>query len=182
LKRLALIVGLGLLLTAPAEAQTLTYEHQGSPLFKITYPAGWLVDLDFQQEAKEAGAYKEGEPLELRIIEARPSDGRHLWVGLWVVPDATDLDQGEAYIASLRQDLFTDVEVSQPTTASLGGMPARLASGNALREGEPVELKIALFEPRAGIVAAALYVGIDEAWQEHRDELDAMAASIRPAR
>jgi hypothetical protein len=183
LSRLLTVAALGpLLLAAAAQAQTLTYEHQGKPLFSVTYPAGWLIDLDFQQEAEEAGAYKEGKPLELRIVEARPSDDRHLWVGIWVVPDATDLEQGKAYVASLRQDLFTDLEVSEPTSASLGGMPALLASGSARREGEPVELNVALFEPRAGIVAAALYVGKEDAWRDYRDELDAMATSIRPAR
>lgn len=171
-----------LALGTAAQAQTLTYDHEGSPLFSITYPAGWLVDLNFRQEAEEAGTYREGEPLKIRVVEARPGDDRRLWVGTWVVPDATTLDEGVSYIVSLRQDLFTEIEVSDPTEADLGGMRARLASGEALREGEPVELKIALFEPRAGIIAAALYVGEKEAWQLHRDELDAMAASIRPAR
>lgn len=97
MRRRSLTVALGLLLTltAAAHAQTLTYEHNGAALFSITYPAGWLIDLDFQQEAKEAGAYTEGEPLELRIVEARPADDRHLWIGAWVV-------QLDAVAASIR--------------------------------------------------------------------------------
>ena len=60
-------------------------------------------------------------------------------------------------------------------------MAARVVSGKALRDGEAVELKMALFEPREGVVATALYVGEPEAWQLHREELEAMAASIKPA-
>jgi hypothetical protein len=169
-------------LAGAAEAQTLTYDHDDAPLFSITFPDGWLVDLNFRQEAEEAGTVAAGEEPELRVVEARPGDGRHVWVGLWVVPGARTLDEGADYFASLRQDLFTDVELSDVEKGNLAGMPSRHASGTAVREGAPVDLKIALFEPRAGIVAAALYVGEPEAWKQSAAELEQMAASIRPTR
>jgi len=181
--RLSPLAGLLLaLVAATATAQTLTYDYEGSPLFSATFPEGWLIDLDFAEEARESGAYEDGEEPAMRIVEARPADGRKLWVGLWAVPDIETLDDGVAYFRSLRQELFTDVELSAPEETELGGMSARVSHGAARREGGPVELKIALFQPRPGAVAAALYVGAPDAWRAHSAELDAMVASLRPAR
>lgn len=180
-RTILLAVGLAAVLAAGAHAQTLTYDHEGEPLFSITYPSGWLIDLNFRQEAEEAGAIEPGEEPALRVVEARPGDDRHLWVGLWVVPDVASLEEAVDYFASLRQELFTDVELSPIEELELGGMPGRGATGTAKREGESVELRIALFQPRAGVVGAALYVGKPDAWRLYRDELEAMAASIRPA-
>ena len=169
------------LAAASSQAQTLIYEHDGTPLFSITYPSAWLVDLDFEEEAREAGTYQEGEELALRIVEARPNDDRHLWFGVWAIPDAGTLGEGLAYLSSLQQDLFTGLELSEARTTELGGMSARVLQGTARREGEPVELLMALFEPRRGAIAAALYVGEPEAWQIHRQELEAMVASLKAA-
>lgn len=166
---------------AGSRAQTLIYEHEGRSLFSITFPEAWLVDLDFEDEAREAGTYQEGEELELRIVEARPSDGSRLWVGLWSVPDVATLDEGLAYFASLQQDLFTDLELGEPRVRELGGMPARVIQGTARREGDPVELIMALFEPRRGTIATALGVGEPEAWKIYRHDLEALVASLEPA-
>jgi hypothetical protein len=178
------VVGVALIALGPiaASGQTLTYDHQGSPLFSVTFPAGWLIDLDFGEEARQAGAYTEGVEPALRIVEARPTDGRKVWVGLWAVPEVETLDDGVAYFGSLRQELFTDLELAKPDKAELGGMPARVTRGTARREGEAVELSLALFVPRQGRVAAALYVGAPEAWRAHAAELEKMVASLRPAK
>ncbi len=167
-----------LALSLASVAQTLTYEYEGQPLYSITYPAGWLLDLDFAQEAEEAGTPQEKA---LRIVEARPNDDLHLWVGTWRVPDSSTLDEGAAYLASLGPSLFADVETDEPRDAEWKGMPARITEGTALREGESVELKMAIFEPKKGVIAAVLYVGAVDAWEMHRGELEAIAKSIRPA-
>ncbi len=162
------------------QAQTLLYDHDGAPLFSVTYPEGWIVDLELDQEAREAGTYTGGE-LEIRVIEAWPSDQRRLWLGLWVAPDVGNFDEGLAYAASLQQDLFTDLENSEPRTTTLGGMEARVVEGTARREGEDVELLMALFEPRSGTIAVALYAGRPEARELHREDLEAIIDSLAPA-
>ena len=173
-----------LLLGAVAVAghgQALVYEVDDKPLFSIEVPEGWVVDLDFADEAREAGTYQEGEPLELRIVEIRPGDGGKTWVGLWAVPKATNLDEAEDYIASLNQDLFSSLEISRPTDRELNGMPARTAAGTGVHQGEDVEFILALFEPASGTVAAGLYVGAVDAWQSYVTELEEMVASLEPA-
>ena len=164
-----------------SQGQTLIYEHQGSPLFSIEFPEGWLVDLDFEAEAREAGTYREGEELEIRILEANPGDGAHIWVGLWALPDARTLDEGVTYFTTLNRDLFTDLEVSEPEARELNGMAARILRGTAKRDGEAVELTMALFEARPGTIAAGLYVGAPDAWRTYREELESMLASLAPA-
>lgn len=179
--RFSLLAVLGLLLLPGlCLAGTLTYSHDGKPLFSITFPDGWIVDTDFVEEAKAAGTYMGGEP-DLRIIEAMPGDGSKLWFGAWVAPKATTLEEGLEYIASLDGELFTGVESSEPKGAALGDMAAKTFYGTARREGEEVEFAVALFEPRESVIAVALYVGRPQTWEKHHSELTALVDSIEPA-
>ena len=178
------VLSLALLLlisSAAVHAQQLIYEHDDKPLFSIEFPDGWDIDLDFKAEAIEAGTYVEGEPLEIRIVEANPSDGAHLWIGLWAVPDASNLDEGTEYLQSLNADLFPDLDLSDPEKRDLNGMAARVAMGTATLDGEPVEMIIALFQPAEATVAVGLYVGAVDVWKDYEAELKAMVTSLRPA-
>lgn len=175
---LGAVVAAVLLLTATtAVAERLVYEIDDVSLFSVDIPDGWLVDLDFAQEATEAGV---DEP-QFRVVEISPGDGSHVWMGLWALPQAETLERAASYITSLRQELFTDVAMSEPAGATVNGMKALTSKGTAKREGEAVELAVALFEPRTGAIVAALYVGEVEAWRAHSAELEAMIGSLEPA-
>ena len=163
-----------------ALAEEIEYEHEGSPLFSITFPDGWFVDTDYVAEAKAAGTYEGGEP-EIRILEAMPGDGTKLWFGIWVAPKTTTFDRALEYVASLDGYLFTDVEASQPENTQLSGMAAKTLYGTARREGERVEFAVAIFEPRDAVMVVALYVGRPKTWEIHQDDLEAVVESIRPA-
>ncbi len=117
----------------------------------------------------------------LRIVEVSPGDGGHVWLGLWAVPKSSTLDEAEAYMQSLRTDLFTDIEVEGPTDTEFKGMAARRWRGKGKHEGEKVEFSAALFEALSGVIAAALYVGAEDAWKIYRDELEVMVMSLGPA-
>lgn len=180
-RRLFALAGLAILVMPIAgRAETLTYDQGGSPLFSITFPDGWFLDTDFVDEAKAAGSYEGGEP-EIRILEAMPGDGTKLWFGIWVVPRAKTLEEGLEYMASLDGDLFTDVEASEVVDAELGSMIARTFHGTARRQDEDVEFAVALFEPRAEVIAVALYVGRPQTWEKHQDELAQIVESLEPA-
>ena len=163
-----------------AGAQPLVYEHDGQPLFSLQVPEGWQVDLDFSAEAREAGVAEGEEPL-FEIVEISPGDDSHVWFGVWALADISTLDQGLTYLGSLRGDLFTDLEASEPMATELGGMAARTISGTAKREGESVELAMALFAPRENSVVAILYVGAPDAWRSHEEALAGIMASLEPA-
>ncbi len=163
------------------QGQALVYEVDDKPLFEIDFPEGWLVDLDFKDEAKAAGAYTEGEELRIRVVEANPGDGAEVWVGLWALPDISDLDEGMNYVASLNGDLFSEIEISRPEEREINGMPARVMTANAVHEGQDVELILALFVPRTGTVAAALYVGATDIWRSYETELRGMLNSLERA-
>jgi hypothetical protein len=166
---------------AAAHAQVIVYEVDHEPLFEIDFPDGWLVDLDFADEARAAGTFEEGEELGIRIIEANPADGAQIWVGFWVVPGAATLQAGLEYAASLNRDLFTELGVSAPEVEELNGMDARVVRATARREGQEVEMILVLFKPRVGTIAAGLYVGAVDAWKAYRPQLEAMIASLEPA-
>ena len=168
------------LVAAAAQPQGLVYEQDGKPLFSIELPDGWVVDLDFEDEAREAGTWQEGEELQIRIVEARPDDGSKIWVGLWGLPWVSNLDEAVEYLAGLNQDIFSEVEISRPKDTDLNGMAARTATGKAVHQGEEVEFIVALFEPRAGSIAIGMYVGAVDGWKDWEAELERMVKSLQP--
>jgi len=171
---------LSLLVSAASQAQQLVYEHDDKPLFSIEFPNGWDIDLDFKSEAIEAGTFVEGEPLEIRIVEANPSDGAHIWIGLWAVPGAATLDDGVDYLTGLNADLFPDLALGEPEERDLNGMEAIVSTGTATLDGEAVEMIITLFQPSEGTVAVGFYVGAVDVWRDYEAELQAMVDSLRP--
>jgi hypothetical protein len=184
MKRLSFVVLLAVAwlgATALAREQKVVYEHVGRPLFSFTLPDGWILDTDFGDEARAAGADTSAGP-EIRIVEVMPGDGTKLWLGAWVVPRASTLDRGLEYVASLDGALFSEIAVSPPRETEIGGMKARALAGTAKREGEKVELAAVLFEARPGVIAVVLYVGLPDTWSKHRDELQRIVASVQPAR
>lgn len=169
---LVLVILPGLLVAEP-----YTYEHEGEPLFSITFPDGWYVDTDYMAEAREGGG-----DTGLRILEAMPDDGTKLWFGIWVAPEkVTDFESALEYVASLDGDLFTNVEFSRPQDATFNGMAGKTFHGLARRLNEDVEFAVAIFAPREGIFTVALYVGRPQTWGKHQTQLDKVVESIRPA-
>jgi hypothetical protein len=167
-------------LPALAQAQALVYEEAGVPLFAVEFPADWLVDTDFLDEAQAAGAVDAAGP-QLRILEAMPADGGKLWLGFWVVPRVSTLAGAVDYMASLDAELFTEVVATRPIELALNGMPAKRSTGTALRNGETVEFAVVFFEPQPRTIAMALYVGKPKAWKTHADALAAIRDSLSPA-
>jgi hypothetical protein len=176
---LLLLPLIGLVATS-AVAENLVYEHEGQPLFSMVVPDDWGIDLDFAQEAREAGA-AEGEEPRFRVVEIAPSDGSHVWFGVWALPDISTLDAGLEYLAGLEIDLFADFEGSEPKVTELQGMAARTVRGTGIYNDEEVEVALALFSPREGAVVAVLYAGAPGAWKEHADALTGMMTSLKPA-
>jgi hypothetical protein len=184
MRRLATVVLLAVAwlgATAVAREEKVVYEHAGRPLFSFTLPDRWILDTDFGDEARAAGADTSAGP-EIRIVEVMPGDGTKLWLGAWVVPRASTLERGLEYVASLDGSLFSDIAISPPRETTIGGMKARALAGTAKREGEKVELAAVLFEARPGVIAVVLYVGLPDTWSTHRDELQRIVASVQPAR
>ena len=168
-----------LLVPGLCRAETVQYSNDSGSLFTLTFPDGWYIDQDYEAEAKAAGADQNGDPA-IRILEAMPGDGSKLWFGIWSVPNATTLDKGIEYVASLDGYLFTEVQASEPKATQLGGMEAKTLYGTALREGEEVEFAVALFEPRDEVIVVALYVGRPQTWKAHQSDLQALVDSIAP--
>lgn len=173
---LSIPIVLALILSAvPGWAETLTYEHEGDPLFTITYPPDWYVDADFDlgEDASE-----DGEPA-LRIVEAMPDDDTRLWFGAWAAPGSvTTLDEALDYLNSLDSQIFTEGKASEPQETDFNGMPARTFFGTARRNGDAVEYAAGLFEPRDGVIAAVLYVGRPKTWLKHQQDLRQIVESI----
>ena len=169
-----------LILVGPAFGETVEYARDGEVLFSIDYPDGWSIDTDFDAEAKEAGTYQDGGP-KIDIVEAMPVDGTRAWIGVWIAPEVTNLEEAVEYGRSLSEFLLAEVEASEPEAGTLNGMDQISIEGVARKDGNEVEFGLAFFQASADAVGAVLYIGETGAWDEHEDELEAIAASIRSA-
>jgi hypothetical protein len=173
-------IGLALILqtalAGAASSETLTYEHAGEPLLEIDLAAGWSADLDFDQEAAEAGV----EP-GIRVLELSPEDGSHAWMGLWVPPDIEDLEAAARYLGGLYEHILQDVEADEPASDELNGMAADWVTGTARLEGESVRFLVVYFQVTPKTAALSLWAATPETVEAHRAELEAMIRSIRPA-
>jgi len=169
-----------LVLVSPAFGETVEYARDGEVLFSIDYPDGWIIDTDFEAEAKEAGTYQDGGP-KIDIVEAMPADDTRAWIGVWIAPEVANLEEAVEYGRSLSEFLLADVEASDPETGTLNGMDKISIEGVARKDGNEVEFGLAFFQASEDAVGAVLYVGETGAWDEHEDELEAIAASIRSA-
>ncbi len=140
------------------------------------FPDGWRLDLDFDPPAEGIDA-----PPPPRVVEAIPKDGARLWLGTWVLSEVSDLDDARGYFESLEQYILNDVVIEESSEDDLNDMPARVFNGSGKKGKEPVEWVMALFEPKADVIAGVLYIGVPEARRAREAELKTIVASIRPA-
>lgn len=154
----------------------MVYEtHDGRPVFKIKYPAGWVVDLDFDKPRKDHPG-----PPPPRVVEAMPNDGSLVWLGIWMPRRVTSFDEAEDYLDSLEQHILSDVKANPPRAQYLNGMPARIIDGTAKKDNDEVVWAMAFFQPADGVIGAALYVAVPAAVKKHQKDLDELIASLRP--
>ena len=167
-----------LLCAGTSHAQTMLYEtDDGRPIFQITYPSGWTLDLDFDKPREEFGG-----PPPPRVVEAMPSDGSLLWLGIWIPPEVRNFQEAKVYLDSLEQHILTDVQAGEPRSEQLNGMPAYVIEGTAKKDNDDVNWLMAFFQPVKDVVAAAFYVAVPAAEQKHKKDLDALVASLRPVK
>jgi hypothetical protein len=174
----ATVAGLLLLLlwTGAVQAHTLVYETSGGqPVFRIAYPSGWSLDLSLAKPQEDAGTAPPPQ-----VVAAMPTDGSLLWLGVWVPPGVSNFEQAKAYLDSLEQYILTEVKAEAPRTDTINGMQARIMEGTAKKDDDPVEWVMAFFQPQQGVIAAALYVGVVEAREKHKQDLEMIIGSLRP--
>lgn len=161
-----------------ANAHTFIYNMaDGTPVFRVNFPDGWRLDLDFEPPVKGIDA-----PPPPRVVEAIPKDGGKLWLGLWVVSEIDDVGAAREYFESLEQYVLSDVQIENVNEDDLNGMPSRVFSGMAKKGSEPVVWAIVLFQARPQTMAALLYIGVPEAGQQRKEELSGIVDSILPVK
>ena len=143
-------------------------------MFRVSFPDGWRLDLDFEPKAEGIDA-----PPPPRVVEAIPKDGAKLWLGMWVVTEIEDVSEAREFFESLEQYVLSEVSINDSNENDLNGMPARHFSGTAKKEREPVEWAIVLFQVKPRTISALLYIGVPEARQQRGEELSGIVDSIK---
>jgi len=161
---------------SPARAHTFIYDlEDGTPMFRIHIPDGWRLDLDFDPALEGVDV-----PPPPRVVEAIPKDGAKLWLGMWVLSEIREINEARGFFESLEQYVLSDVVIDENNKDDLNGMPARVFSGTARKDKEPVEWAIVLFQVKPETMAAMLYIGVPEARQQRKVELSGIVDSILP--
>lgn len=170
-----LTLTLGASWSLSVRAHTFVYNLiDGTPVFSMSFPDGWRLDLDFDPPEKGIDA-----PPPPRVVEAIPKDGAKLWLGTWVLTEIADIQDAGEYFNSLEQFILSDVVVEDTDETDHNGMPARVFKGSAKKEKESVEWVVAFFQPQPEIIGAVLYIGVAEARQYRQAELEAIVNSVR---
>lgn len=167
---------------AAASAQSsqvlVTYVSKGRAHFTIAVPDDWRMRTGFEVDPAEMPDGIEPMP---RVVSAMPEDEDHLWLGFWVPDGVSDLDQARAYLTSLEGILLDEPQVESTSEDQINGVPTRFVHGSGKSDDEPVEFTVGLFQVAEEEVALAIYIGRPEAREAHRQELQAIVNSFRPA-
>ena len=169
-----LCAGLG----APASAAWVTYEAQGVPLFRFDAPEGWEVNNGFEVPRS---AMPDEEVPAPRVIRIRPpGEERVMWTGLWVPWGVENFADARDYLRKLGPRLLYAPEVTYFDRRVINGRPARLFSGDGVREDRNFDFVFVVIQIAPNRVAIAAFVGEPGAFDRHESALSAMLRTIQP--
>ena len=162
-----------------AEADvSLTYSTSKQSYFSISIPDDWKVNVGFEVAASEMPKGIMPKP---RLITFIPNDNSHLWFGMWVPDSVANLKQAEEYLEQFRGFFVKNPVTKETVKSKVNGMNVTTVIGEGERDGEIVDIAIAVFQVTKNNVGIAIYIGPPESTKLHGHELDAMMKSIRPA-
>jgi hypothetical protein len=143
-----------------AQADTFSYPAD-DPQFSITFPDDWTVEPDEQ------------------LLHAGPKDGT-IYLGVWALEGAENLDTALEALDEALGKFFTELELGEADTMEVNDIPFVAVDGTgADKDGDKVDLSVALFLPDENSVYILLYFGTEEAEETHEDELMSIIQSIK---
>jgi hypothetical protein len=157
---------------------SLTYSTNKKSYFSVSIPDDWKVNVGFEIATSKMPKGTTPKP---RLITLIPNDNSRLWFGMWVPDSVANVKQAKEYLKQFR-GFFVQNPVTKKTIKSkVNGMNVTTVVGEGERDGEIVDIAIAVFQVTKKNVGIAIYIGPPESTQLHRHELKAMMKSIRPA-
>jgi len=166
----------GLLAALPAAGQTVAYSLNETPLFTVRMPDGWK----FESRPNPRN------PTTKRI-SGTASNGL-VWFGVWVVKDATTVDQAYKYVQTTARTLINDAkETRSENMPAINGMKARYSEHTGtmkMQDGKPqvFDAQVVLFETGSGRVGIAVCMADTDGLKAEKANIDAFFKSIRPVK
>jgi len=143
-----------------AEDEEFIYPSK-DPVFSITIPDGWKSELDEN------------------MLHAGPADDS-IYLGLWVLQEDDSL---EAALDALDESIagyVRDLKTGEPEEVVINDIKFMTVDGTATdKDGDPVNVSVALFSPDDETIFILIYFGSDEAEKKHDSELSAVLNSIK---
>jgi len=163
------------------DAQTpVTYTDGGNAIFHIGMPDFWEMRSGgirvLEPDGPESGRATN------RIMGFSPTADESAFLALVSPVDVRTLEEGQEYLANVGRFLVEDVTVTETKKRRIAGLPSIQFDGTGNREGRSVAFTALVIDLPNGRVAVAVAVVEAGVTAAEINDLNAMFASIRPAR
>ena len=172
-KTMTVMIFLSLMLIASAALAQTEYTYPANaPALSVTFPEGWQVELD-QEDQKGVSAISTDETIALYIW---PLDAQEVKDDVKTAIEAAAQDAGKDIAAWV-----TDVKFNEPQTVEINGITFLdiTGAGKDKEDGSDVNVALTFFSPDNKAVFAMLYYGSPDAEKANEKDLTSIAQSIK---
>ncbi len=160
-KYFSLLLALSLLMSYNlSAAETYTYPDSDNPVVQITFPDGWEIEPDEE------------------MLHAMPND-ESIYLGFLALEGSNDIEDALDAVDEVLAELLSELELADFEEIENDDFVFLYSEGNGVdKEGDDVNVTVALFSPDGEMVCLVFYYGTPEAEEIHENELNAIVASI----
>jgi len=166
-------------LALAGESVTMSYSTGNKTYFSFAVPDDWKVNVGFEVDPSEM---PKGETPKPRIVTAMPNDGSHLWFGMWIPDNVTNIKEAKDYLTNFRGYFVQNAVTKKTSHAKINGMQAISAYGEGERDGKIVDIAVVLFQVSSKNVGIVIYIGPPESTEQHHADIKYMVGSIQPTK
>ncbi len=139
--------------------ETFTYPGE-DPLFSISFPDDWIVDLDED------------------LLSSMPED-ESIYLGLWAIADSDNLEDALDALDEVIEELVVEFEAGELEELEINDIQIFYVDGSGLdTEGNDVNVSAAIFSPDEEMICILFYYGTPAAESLHEDELVGILKSL----
>ena len=158
----------------------VTYTDQGRAIFRLSMPDFWqmrsggfrVLDPDGPEAARSTN----------RVMGFSPTGDTSAILAVVSPFDVSTLEEGQEYLADVGRFLVEDADVAEAERRRIAGLPALRFAGQGRRNGRSVSFTATVIDLPGNRVVVAVAVLEAGATSEAVADLNALFASIRPAR
>jgi len=141
-------------------AETYTYPDSDNPVVQISFPDSWEIEPDEE------------------MLHAMPGD-ESIYLGFLSLEGSEDIEAALDAVDEVLAELLSELDLADFEEIENDDFVFLYSEGNGVdKEGDAVNVTVALFSPDGEMVCLVFYYGTPEAEEIHEKELNAIVESI----